>query len=139
MKAVLDTNVLISGIFFGGLPRAVLDAWVDGRFTLLLSPSIFDEYARTCDRLGAAHPELEYQSILATIVGRATLVPDTPFPTPITADPDDDKFLLCARSQGALVVSGDQHLLDVSGWDNVQVLTPRDFLAMLAGDNSNAR
>ena len=46
MKVVLDTNVLISGIFFGGLPRAVLDAWAEERFELLLSPLIFDEYVR---------------------------------------------------------------------------------------------
>ena len=43
MKVVLDTNVLISGIFFGGLPRAVLDAWAVERFELLVSPLIFDE------------------------------------------------------------------------------------------------
>ena len=47
MKVILDTNVLISGIFFGGQPRAVLDGWAGGRFELLVSPSIFDEYART--------------------------------------------------------------------------------------------
>jgi uncharacterized protein len=44
VKALLDTNVLISGIFFGGTPRAVLDAWAESRFELLVSPSIFDEY-----------------------------------------------------------------------------------------------
>jgi predicted nucleic acid-binding protein len=51
VKAILDTNVVISGIFFGGVPRAVLEAWAEGRFELCLSPSIFDEYVRTCDRL----------------------------------------------------------------------------------------
>ena len=34
----MDTNVLISGIFFGGPPRAVLDAWAAGRFELTHSP-----------------------------------------------------------------------------------------------------
>ena len=38
MKAVLDTNVLISGIFFGGVPRQILDAWEGGRFELVLIP-----------------------------------------------------------------------------------------------------
>jgi hypothetical protein len=71
VKAVVDTNVLISGVFFGGVPRHVLDAWADGRFELLLSPSIFDEYLRTCDRLGAAHPGLEYRELLAASSGMA--------------------------------------------------------------------
>lgn len=131
MKAVLDTNVLVSGIFFGGRPRDVLDAWAEERFTLLLSPSIFDEYARTCERLAARHPGLPYDSILATIVGHGMLVPDTHHDVPITADPDDDKFMLCARGREAVVVSGDQDLLKASGWDGVQVLTPRAFLARL--------
>jgi uncharacterized protein len=47
---VLDTNVLISGIFFGGPPRAVLDAWAAGRFELMVSPLIVDEYVRTWQR-----------------------------------------------------------------------------------------
>ncbi len=134
MKAVLDTNVLISGIFFGGPPRAVLEAWVAERYELVISPSIVDEYVQTCDRLGASHPSLECQSILAAIIGHATLVPDTPGSEPITADPDDDSFMLCAEGAGATVVSGDQHLLDANGWHGVPVPKPRDFLDSLPED-----
>lgn len=132
-KAVLDTNVLVSGIFFGGIPGAILDAWADGRFELLLSPSIFDEYSRTCDRLGARHPGLEYRAVLATLVGHGTLIADVPTVEPITVDPDDDKFMVCAQRSGAVVVSGDTHLHDASGWQGVEVLTPRSFLERLAG------
>jgi uncharacterized protein len=107
VKAVLDTNVLISGIFFGGHPRAILDAWPAGRFELVLSPSSFDEYVRTCDRLGTSHEGLEYEAILATIIGHGTLVADAIAPGPITADPDDDKFMSCAQGHGAIVVSGE--------------------------------
>ena len=131
MRAVLDTNVLISGIFFGGQPRAVLDAWAADRFELVLSPSIFDEYVRTCDRLGTSHEGLRYEAILATIIGHGTLVPDAIASGPITADPDDDKFMSCAQGHGAIVVSGDRHLLDVSGWEGVRVMRPHDFLAYL--------
>ena len=136
MRVVLDTNVLISGIFFGGPPRAILEAWVAGRFELVLSPSIIDEYVRTCDRLGTSNPSLEYQSILAAIIGHATLVPDTLGSEPITADPDDDKFMLCADETGAVVVSGDQHLLGAIGWHGVRVVKPRDFLDSLPDETS---
>lgn len=131
MKAVLDTNVLVSGIFFGGVPRQVLDAWADGQFELFLSPSIFDEYTRTCERLAASHPNLGYQAVLATIVGHGTLVADPSGHDPITADPDDDKFMLCADRAGAKVISGDKHLLEASGWSGVEVLKPREFLSLL--------
>lgn len=131
MRAVLDTNVLVSGIFFGGVPRQVLDAWVDGKFELVLTPLIFDEYLRTCDRLSASHPTLDYQAVLATIVGHGTLMPDPDGFETITADPDDDKFMLCAERAGAKVISGDQHLLEATGWSGVEVHKPRDFLSLL--------
>jgi len=139
VKAVLDTNILVSGIFFGGVPRKVLDAWAEGRFELLLTPSIFDEYNRTCDRLAISHPGLDYQAVLATVVGHGTLIAD-PVPTgSITADPDDDKFMLCAQSARATVVSGDKHLLDASGWEGIQVLRARDFLALLVRPETDLR
>ncbi len=138
MRVVLDTNVLISGIFFGGPPRAVLDAWAAGRFELMISPLMVDEYVRTCERLSASHQDLEYQSVLTSLIGHGTLVPDTTDSEPITADPDDDKFMLCARGSGAIVVSGDQHLLDAAGWQGVQVRKPRDFLDYLANESPDA-
>jgi putative PIN family toxin of toxin-antitoxin system len=131
VKAVLDTNVLVSGIFFGGLPRRILDAWADEKFELVLTPLIFDEYIQTCDRLSASHPDLEYQAILVTIVGHGTLIPDVDSSEPITADPDDDKFMLCAEQAGAKVISGDKHLLEATGWSGVEVLKPREFLSLL--------
>jgi putative PIN family toxin of toxin-antitoxin system len=131
VKVILDTNVLISGIFFGGQPRAVLDAWAEARFRLLLSPLIFDEYVRTCDRLAASHQGLGYHSVLATIIGRGLLVPDPAASHSVTDDPDDDKFMLCARANAAMIVSGDKHLLDVSGWEGVRVMRPHHFLAFL--------
>ena len=135
MRAVLDTNVLVSGIFFAGLPRALLDAWAEGRFELALSPAIFDEYLRTCDRIGSRHPTLEYQQVLAALVGHGTLVPDVEVSVPITADPDDDKFMACAAHAGAIVVSGDHHLHDAAGWRGIEVLRPRAFLDRLAGED----
>ena len=138
MKAVLDTNVVVSGIFFGGVPRQVLEAWADGRLELILSPSIFDEYLRTCNRLSIAHPALDFQELLTAIVGHGTLMPDTNPPETITADPDDDKFMTCAQRSGAVVVSGDKHLLDASGWGGVVVLTPRAFVDQLASEEDKA-
>jgi putative PIN family toxin of toxin-antitoxin system len=131
VRAVVDTNVLVSGVFFGGVPRQVLEAWGGGQFELVLTPSIFDEYLRTCARLSSKYPGLEYLEVLATVAGHGTLIPDSQSEVSITADVDDDMFLLCARVAGAVVVSGDAHLLDASGWKDVSVLTPRAFLELL--------
>ena len=136
MRVVVDTNVLVSGIFFRGLPGRVLEAWSEGRFELVLTPAIYDEYGRTCDRLGAQHQGLRYQSILASLAGHGSLVPDSRDTDPITPDPDDDKFIRCAHEHAAIVVSGDQHLLRKNGWNGVRVLNPRDFLSFLGDESS---
>lgn len=47
MKAIVDTNVVHSGVFYGGLPGRVPEAWRDKRFTLVLSAPILAEYRAT--------------------------------------------------------------------------------------------
>ena len=44
MKIVIDTNVLISGVFFGGFPRKVLSSVVEKRITACATTEIIDEY-----------------------------------------------------------------------------------------------
>ena len=47
-------------------------------------------------------------------------------------DPDDDKFLACAKDAGAkYVVTEDWHLLKLVSWEGIMILTPRDFLRIL--------
>jgi len=133
VKVVLDTNVIVSAAFFGGPPRAVLDAWADGRLRVVLTPSIFDEYLRVCDRLRASYPDADYQAVLTELLAHGTLTPDVVDDEYVTADPDDDKFMRCAFEAGATVVSGDRHLLDADGWNGVRVLTPSALLASLPG------
>ena len=138
MRVVLDTNVVVSGAFFGGLPRAVLDAWLDGRLHVVTTPEILDEYLRVCDRLRASYPHTDYQPLLAQLAAQGTLVPDSEGGLEITADPDDDKFMRCAQAAGAVVVSGDRHLLEVNGWNGVRVLTPHELLASLPEEGFGA-
>lgn len=133
MRVVLDTNVLVSGVFFGGVPRDLLEAWGRGAFDLVASPRIVDEYLRILERLSDSRPGLEYEDVLARIVGHTTLLPDPDVTEPITSDPDDDVFMALARVANAVVVSGDSDLLAATGWAGVQVLKPRDLLDRLEG------
>jgi putative PIN family toxin of toxin-antitoxin system len=130
VRIVVDTNVIMSGIFFGGVPGRLLDAWAAGRVELVLSPAILDEYRRVGAELAAKYPARgeALTPVLALIAMNATLVDAAPLTERVSADPDDDKFLGAAvAAQVNIVVSGDADLLDVSGWRHIKVLTPRKF------------
>jgi putative PIN family toxin of toxin-antitoxin system len=130
VRIVLDTNVVMSGVFFGGVPGRILDAWAEGRLELVLSPDILREYRRVGAELAARYPERSgaLAPALTLIAMHAILVDAAPLPAPVSSDPDDDKFLAAASAADvAVIVSGDRDLLDVSGWRNVVVLSPRQF------------
>lgn len=57
MRVVLDTNVLVSGIFFGGVPGRIVDAWSENRLSLILTPAILEEYARVGHAMAAKYPD----------------------------------------------------------------------------------
>ena len=130
MRVVLDTNVVMSGIFFGGVLGRVLDAWAGGRLELVLSPAILDQYRRVGADRAVRHPERGevLTPVLALVAMNATSVDAAPLVGPVSADSDDDKFLAAAVAAGVrIVVSGDRDLLDVSGWRGIKVLAPRVF------------
>jgi putative PIN family toxin of toxin-antitoxin system len=130
VRVVLDTNVVVSGIFFGGVPGQILSAWVAGELLLMLSPGILDEYRRVGYELGIRHPEVtaSFEAVLSLIAMNAMIVDATPLDEPVSADSDDDMFLAAAlASKTRIVVSGDQDLLRASGWRGIVVLTPRQF------------
>ncbi len=127
MRIVLDTNVLVSAIFFAGTPGKILTAWRAGLVTLVVTPLILDEYRRVAAELAAKFRGIDIDPILDLITIHAEIVNDRTFPEPICRDPDDDKFLACAASAGATIVSGDKDLLAIDGTLGVRVLTPRAF------------
>ena len=129
MRLVVDTNVLVSGVFFGGLPARVLEAWRDGRYELVVSPDILDEYQRVGEELARRFPTVSLSPFLGLVAACAEIVDAPALAEPACSDPDDDKFFACAVAAGCdLIVSGDRHLLDASGSHGVGVVTPRQHL-----------
>jgi putative PIN family toxin of toxin-antitoxin system len=129
MRVVLDTNVLMSGIFWTGSPARILAAWSEGRFDLLASLEILTEYRRVGKRLAEQYPSVDIDPVLDLIIRESRIVEPVPLPANACDDPDDVKFLACAiAGRAACVVSGDRALLRVSGYEGIEVVTPRDFL-----------
>ena len=128
MRAVLDTNVVMSAIFFGGVPFDVLNAWHDGEFELVVSDAVMEEYREIAARMKAKFPSIEPERWMCYIEEHATVVPAVPLVAQVCEDADDDVFLACAVTANAKIVcSGDKHLLACNGWNGIEVLTPRVF------------
>jgi putative PIN family toxin of toxin-antitoxin system len=130
VRVVLDTNVLVSAVFFGGIPGSVLQACMEGDHTLVVSLSVYGEYKRVGQELGHRHPRRSdvWESILTHIATHAIHVDAETLSVHVSEDPDDDRFLACAlAARPCLIVSGDKHLLSVSGWNKIEVLRPRQF------------
>jgi putative PIN family toxin of toxin-antitoxin system len=129
VKIVLDTNVLVSGIFFTGPPYKILKAWRDGKVKLLVSTDILDEYQRVAEELSQKFHGVDILGIIDLLTVGSEIVHAPPLPEPVCSDPEDDKFLACAVAGSAeYIITGDGHLLKVLRYGNVEIVNPRWFL-----------
>lgn len=129
MRIILDTNVLVSGLFFPGIPLKILKSIKRGKYRIIVSREIVDEYKRTIDKLAARFANvIDANTQLELIILSSDICQPQKLIEPVCADPDDDKFIACAiASKTKIVVSGDKELLNVSGYKGIEVLTPRQF------------
>lgn len=130
MKVVLDTNVLVSGIFWGGPSADILDLWVDGQIEVVVSPPILQEYERLLEKMEHKKPLDLAEAWRGFITRYSVLVyPEGTFR--LCRDPHDDKFLHCAVSAGAkFLISGDKDLLVLKRVAEVDILSPGVFLRL---------
>ena len=129
MKIVIDTNVFVSGIFFTGPQYCILEAWRNGRLQPAISQEIADEYQSVVDELPKQYSAIDTIPILDFISKNTKLIMAPNLLEPVCIDPDDDKFIACAIAANCkIIVSGDKHLLKVSGYCGIQVMKPREFV-----------
>ncbi len=133
MNIVLDTNTVISGLFWRGAPRQVLDLARSGTFTLFTSPDLLSELT---DMLGRkkfseklALAETSVEELVFGYASLAKTVRPNKIDSVIKADPDDDKVLACAKAANVeIIASGDSHLLDLKEYKGIQIMTVNQLL-----------
>jgi uncharacterized protein len=125
VKAVLDTNVLISAFVFpGGAPEDVYRRGLDGRITLITSPPLLSELGRVLTEKFAWDAGF-VEEVLAQLVRIAIVVDPTEHVADITDDPPDNRVLeAAAEGQATVIISGDRHLLTLGTWRGIRILTP---------------
>jgi putative PIN family toxin of toxin-antitoxin system len=132
-RVVIDTNVVVSGLLFGGVPGKLIPLWRGGRIRPLASSEIIDEYLRVL-----AYPKFElseeeinyllyqeklpYFEIVTAKHGRVI----------VKEDPSDDVFIRCAVAGKAnMIISGGRHLLALKSCGRIKILNPSQFLKQL--------
>jgi putative PIN family toxin of toxin-antitoxin system len=132
VRVVLDTNVLVSALHFGGRPRRLLDDILRGDHTLIIGPAILHELeavlVETCgwasDRAAAMRAELEVIAEVVTPVG----IPH------VCRDPDDDQTLAIAViGMVDALVTGDADLLALGAHRGVNISSIADFEVLARG------
>ncbi|RMG87357.1 MAG: putative toxin-antitoxin system toxin component, PIN family [Candidatus Dadabacteria bacterium] len=134
MRVVVDTNVVVSAAFFGGQPQGILDAWRDGRIEIAVSEAILAEYEAVLRRIAERYPPINPEPVLRLLFSKTRLVQPARVDPTVCADPHDLKFIEAALGGAAqIIVSGDRHLLAVTGIPGVTVLRPAEFVDRLRG------
>lgn len=127
MKIVVDTNVIISGVFFGGAPRQILNAVVTAKVTACATTEIVDEYLEIVDEMITRKQGSVNRNILSPLIRSLEMIEPRTH-VALSRDPDDDKFLGCAKDAKALyIVSGDKDLLVLERFENIEIITAREF------------
>lgn len=139
-RIVADTNIVVSGLFWRGAPRQILDLAREQVVELCTSPKLLDELADVIARpkfertLRAA--DLSVDQLILSFV-RLSYIVDVSrqdVPRVVVDDPDDDHVIACAvAAHAGMVVSGDQHLLSLGSHQDIPILSATQALQRLAG------
>ena len=130
MKAILDTNVLISAyVFPGGTPEAVYRLALEGRLEIGTSLTLLAEFGRVLGHKFGWIPA-QVEAAVAQVTRIAAVVEPSETIQVVRPDPADDHVLEAARAFGAdVIVSGDRHLLDLGSWSEIVIISPAEFIA----------
>lgn len=135
MKIVVDTNVVLSGIFFQGPPSVILEEILTGLYQAVLSENIVSEYKDIIVRYGKKNKVSDLSiplEIINLLISESIFIDAEGVLTPWCVDPDDIKFLQVAvASKAKYLISGDKHLLDVGKYHGGSVIKAREFLEVV--------
>jgi uncharacterized protein len=139
LRAVVDTNLFISGLFGKDSLSAVLqNLWVHREFELATSIEILREVSRVLryPRIrGRFQPREEnIRRFFRLIFRKAIITKDLYAVDRITDDPSDNIFLACAmEAQADYIVSRDPHLRNLKRFRGIDIIDVRTFVGKVKG------
>ena len=127
MRAVIDTNVLLSALLWSGTPHALLELVRNGTLTLISSPTLLAELARVLDRPKFDVVLMRFNTsrvqTLAEVRLLAEVIDPPPLAQPVCRDPDDDAVLaLALAAQADILITGNNDLLCLGSFESITIL-----------------
>ncbi len=128
MRVVIDTNIIVSA-YLGGELETILHLLLNDKFKLIVSKKITDEYFSVLSRPKFKIKLEELNDFAALLIIKAETVTPTQIGKVEIADPSDPMFLDAALEGNAdYIVSGDHHLLEMKVFQDIPVITGRQFI-----------
>jgi len=130
MRAILDTNVFVSGIFWeGNFCSQIIDKWRNKEFELVSSIEILDELVKTLKDFKIQMPDEMIEEWRNLIIENSIIVEPTTKLDVIKEDPDDNKFLEAGVTGKAnFIISQDNHLLKLKEYQGIKIVSPEELL-----------
>ena len=132
MKIVLDANIFVSSFFWGGNPRLVLERVISGKDELFITNEILDEIESVLGR-PKFHTDKEKVSYFINAIEEIgnKIVPQRRVNNG-SRDKADNKYIECGISADIdYIISGDIHLLELNQYENIKIVTAKDYLEIV--------
>ena len=139
MKIVLDANIFVSSLFWGGNPRIVLERAISKLDELFITKEILDEIEEVIGRpkFHAGRNEIEYykksiEEISNWIVPKYVLKKGS-------RDKTDNKYIECGiAAKVDYIISGDVHLLEIKEYDGIKIVNAKEYLEIINREELHA-
>jgi putative PIN family toxin of toxin-antitoxin system len=134
VNIVCDTNVLISGVLFGGHAREILQLASRGVLINFISPDILREAERVLGRSKFGLRPEHVLEIMALFKDTFEIVIPSLEVQAIQSNPEDNHVIeaaLAARAE--FIISGDKYLLNLAEWEGIHVVSPAQFIRSIIG------
>ena len=136
MRAVIDTNVLLSGLLWRGPPNGLLQHVRVGTVLLVSSPTLLAELANVIKRAKfdaiLERTGTSRERLLAEVRRLAEVIEPPPLSQPVCRDPDDDHVLALALAANAdVIVSGDNDLLSLGNFEGIPIIGPAEAVVLI--------
>ena len=131
-RVVLDSNVLISSLFWKGLPRHIVDLAIARHIEAITSPDILSEVESVLREDFSDIPYSKIEEIIRDILSYSRLIPSEKISVKGLRDAADAKIIACALAGKAdYIVTGDKDLLVLKEYKGIHIVTPKTLFTII--------